>query len=343
MRRLIIALAALATLAVSKAQPQPPPPHGGEAPGQGRVMRGNADTNLDGKVDEVEARQAAQQRLAPLKARMEEFRRQFDTDGDGTLNAQEQAALKNKLAERAGGAGDGRPGLGIIGMVDKDGDWKISPEEEKAAVEMMAQRILQGEGARGGPQRPAVAQEPDANGDCIIDDTEARLVAEKRVESARKMIERLRARAQEDPNAPYPPMAAELDTDRNYEVSDAEAGAAVQRLMADMQKRNAIVMKYFDTDKDGALSAAELPAAKTAFAFMNEVRPERGEMGPGPQLRDRPGRNRGPGANADGRRQPERGGEPLPPPPPDGGGEPPPPPPPDGGGEPPPPPPAAAP
>ncbi len=305
MARWIIALATLAVVSVLRAQPQPPQPVGGDAPRRGGAMFGNADTNGDGKVDEVEAQQAAKQRLDLIKTQLDQARQQFDADGDGALNAQEMAALKNKMAERA----DGGRALAIAAMVDKDGDWKLSPEEEKAALTAIAQRVKEGEGGRGEMPRGMVAPDPDANGDCIIDDTEARLAAEKRVDLGRKLIERLRERSKDNPEAPYPPPAVELDTDRDYHVSDAEAQAAVQRIMADLQKRNATVLKYFDTDKDGKLSATELPPAKAAFAFMNEVRPERPEMGerPGPWLRDRPGDGRGT------RRQQDRDDQPKPP------------------------------
>jgi hypothetical protein len=322
MTRWLTALAAVAAITTLWAQPQPP--NGGDGPRRGGAMLGNADTNGDGKVDAIEAQQAAKQRLDLIRTQMDQARQQFDADGDGTLNPQEQAALKNKLAERttaaAGGAGGGRS-LAIVGMVDKDGDWKLSPEEEKAALEMITQRVLQGDAGGGAMPRPLPPPDPDTNGDCIIDDTEARLAAEKRVDFGRKAIDRLRERAKDNPEAPYPPLAAELDSDRNYDVSDAEAQAAVERTMADLQKRNAIVLKYFDTDKDGKLSAAETPAAKAAFAFMNEVRPERPEMGDrqGPmQPRDRPGQGGRPGEGREPRRapQPGRGDEPRPPQPP---------------------------
>jgi hypothetical protein len=175
----------------------------------------------------------------------------------------------------------------------------------------------------GGPRRAGLLADADTNGDCMIDDTEARLMAEKRVDMGRKMIDRLRERTADNPGAPYPPMAAELDTDRNLDVSDAEAQAAVARIMAELQKRNEIVLKYFDTDKDGTLNAAELPVAKTAFAFMNEVRPERPEFADriGEMMRERfrdrdtEGRPR-PEGRGDGRRGQGRGERPGPPPPP---------------------------
>ncbi len=309
MTRWIAVLVTVAATTALWAQPQPPA-NGGEGPRRGGgAMFGNADTNGDGKVDELEAQQAAKQRVEALKTQLDQARQQFDTDGDGTLNAQELTALKNKMAERADG---GSRAVTMVGLVDKDGDWKLSPDEEKAALEMVAQRAMQGEGGRGDPQRGMVAPDPDTNGDCIIDDTEARLEAEKRVDLGRKMIDRLRERAKDNPDAPLPPMIAELDTDRNYDVSDAEAQAAVARIMADLQKRNAVVLKYYDADKDNQLSAAELPTAKAAFAFMNEVRPERPMMGPGPMMR--PGEGRRPGAGRE--PQPGRGPQPQPPPPP---------------------------
>jgi hypothetical protein len=322
MKRWFLTLAATAAIVTLRGQPQPPPPDA-EGPRRPGLM-GNADTNGDGKVDEVEAQQAAKQRLAALKARLDQARQQFDTDGDGQLNAQEQAALKNRMAER----GRGGPALeGIIAMVDKDGDWQLNPEEEAAALQALVQRIQQGEDGRGDPMRGAPPPDPDANGDCIIDDTEARLAAEKRVDLGRKLIDRLRERNAGNPNAPYPPMAAELDTDRNLDVSDAEAQAGVARVMAELQKRNAVVLKYFDTDKDGTLGAAELPVAKTAFAFMNEVRPERPEFADrmGEMMRER-FRDRGPEGRGEGRRASGRNGErPPPPPPPAGAPQPPPP------------------
>jgi len=317
MKRWLATLAALTLSGVLWAQPQPPPPEGGEGPRRGPPPP-SADANGDGKVDETEANQAAKQRLDMLKKRLEETVKQFDADGDGTLNAQEQAALKNKMAERGGNRGL----AATAGMIDTNGDWKLSPEEEAAALKAMAQRLQQGEGARGDMARGPAAQDPDTNGDCMIDDTEARVVAERRVDIGRKLIERLRERAAENPDVPYPPMVAELDTDRNLDVSDAEAQAAVQRLMAELQKRNAIVLKYYDGDKDGKLNDTELAAAKTAFAFMREVRPEglpgADRFGEAMRERFREGRGRPDGDVREGRREPRPGAgerQPLPPPP----------------------------
>lgn len=315
MKRWSATVAALTLSSALWAQPQPPPPEGADGPRRGPPPP-TADANGDGKIDETEAAQAARQRLDLLKQRLSETVKQFDADGDGALNAQEQAALKNKTGERGGGT---RGQLAILGMVDTNGDWKLSPEEEEAALKTMAQRIQQGDGGRGDLARGVMGQDPDTNGDCLIDDTEARVAAERRVDLGRRLIDRLRERAAENPNAPYPPMVAELDTDRNLDVSDAEAQAAVVRAMAELQKRNAIVLKYYDADKDGRLNAAELAAAKAAFAFMDEVRPERAGMGErfGDALRERfregPGRpDREP---REGRREPGRAGREGGPPP----------------------------
>lgn len=176
-----------------------------------------------------------------------------------------------------------------------------------------------------GPRRSGpLLEDADTNGDCIIDDTEARLAAEKRVEAGRKLIERLRQRSKDNPDAPYPPLAAELDTDRNYEVSDAEAQAAVQRIMAELQKRNAIVLKYFDTDKDGKLSPAEQATAKTAFDFMNEIRAGAADR-LGPMIRNRlaDGPRQGGGRGQGAGRGPRDGRQPRPQPQPEGAAAPP--------------------
>ena len=190
--------------------------------------------------------------------------------------------------------------------------------EEPRRGGTLAHPDTNGEGGRGEMLRGALLQDPDSNGDCLIDDTEARVAAERRVDAGRRLVDRLRQRRAENPNAPYPPLAAELDADRNWDISDAEAEAAVTRTMAELQKRNALVLKHFDTDQDGKLNETELATGKQAFAFMNEVRPERTELGERAldMRRDRfregpPGR---PGEGRDLRRPPDRAGAAPPPP-----------------------------
>jgi len=268
MRTMIVTVALLlVTAGLSWGQPGP---QGGRR--QGRLGLGNADLNGDGKVDQAEAEQGAKQRLEAVKAQLERVRQQFDANGDGALDDGEKAALQNKLAE-----GGNMRQAKMLAAVDKDGDWKLSAGEEADALKMMTERSLQ---AGGGEERGRPGpQDPDSNGDCIIDDTEARVAAEHRIDMTRRIVERLAQRAQDNPDMRYPGMLAEIDVDRNYDISDAEAKAAVERQIIELQKRNEIVLKYYDTDQDGELNDTERAAAKTAFEFMKEVGPTEGALG----------------------------------------------------------------
>ncbi|MBN2451753.1 MAG: hypothetical protein JXR77_15300 [Lentisphaeria bacterium] len=303
MRTRTLILAAILATACAWAQPAP----GARGGGGGLPDRGNADLNRDGTVDDNEAEQAARQRIDAIKAQLEKVMQQFDANGNGRLDDDEKAALENRGQGREGGRMMGR----LLGAVDKDGDGSLSKDEEEAAVKAMAGRLKQGRqgdaqpgpGAAGGPGGPGgpgggpgfMGQDPDTNGDCIIDDTEARVAAERQVDMIRTFVERMRQRAEDDPDMRYPDMLARVDADRNWDVSDEEAKAAVEQQMAELQKRNEIVLKYFDTDQDGALKDGELEAAKKAFAFMKELGPQGFAGGPPWAGRGMPG-GMGPGA-----------------------------------------------
>ncbi len=266
------ALALLAALAlVAQAQPEGKKGDKARAGGGDRGNMAQADQNGDGQVDEAEAEQFAQTRLDHIKQGLETLVKKFDANGDGTLDADEQAKMKNEVAERGG-----RDVNGMLKRFDKDGDFKLSEAEEAEAVKGFVAQAKRG-GNEGGQkagregQRRMEPTDPDTNGDGIVDEQEARVEAERRVEMARKQLEMFKQRQAQNPDVKMPGFMALVDPNQDGELSGEEANAIIERVMAEFEQRNELVLKIFDDNKDGLLDAGELVAAKKAFEYQKET------------------------------------------------------------------------
>jgi len=274
-RSALVLFAALALVA----QAQPEGKKGGKArPGGGdKKEMVQADQNGDGKVDEAEAEQFAKTRTDHIKQSLDTLVKKFDANGDGTLDADEQAKMKNEVAERGG-----RDVTGMLKRFDKDGDFKISEAEEAEAMKGFAAQAKQPRGGKEGAkdaaakperdgQRRMQAADPDTNGDGIVDEQEGRTQAERRVEMARKQLEMFKERQAQNPDVKMPGFMAMVDTNADGELSGEEANAIIDRVMAEFEQRNELVLKIFDDNKDGVLDAAEQVAAKKAFLYQEEM------------------------------------------------------------------------
>lgn len=85
----------------------------------------------------------------------EAMTRQFDKDGDGQLNEEEQQAMREAMRQRFAAQG-GPPGFdreALTKQFDKDGDGQLNEEEQQAMREAMRQRFS-GQGGPGGPGGP---------------------------------------------------------------------------------------------------------------------------------------------------------------------------------------------
>jgi Ca2+-binding EF-hand superfamily protein len=274
MERWIRSLLAMFVLLALAAQAQRADKKGGKARGGGKAAMQQIDANGDGQVDDEEAENFARTRAEHLKKQLETIVKKFDANGDGALDADEAAKMKNQLAER-GGKDPSR----FLKQIDKDGDFKISEEEETNAVEGFVTRARQAgkakagkQGARDGQQaRTRQVVDPDTNGDCIVDEQEARIEAERRVGMARKQLEMFKQRQAQNPEVKMPRFMAMVDTNKDGELSGEEANAIVEKVMQEFAKRNELILKIFDDNKDGALDDAEQAAAKKALLYMKET------------------------------------------------------------------------
>jgi len=148
---------------------------------------------------------------------------------------------------------------------------------------------------------------PDTNNDCIVDDTEAAAAADRMIERISTGLERMRSccdkngdgvidekemgkvldrlekrreqRAKHRGNRGQE--MGPIDANQDLVLSDAEAAAARERLLAMFQKRNVMVMKRFDADKNGALDEAEQSAAREAREKIKNGIKGRGRNGRG--------------------------------------------------------------
>ena len=274
MERWIRSLLAMFVLLALAAQAQRADKKGGKARGAGKTAMQQIDANGDGQVDDEEAENFARTRAEHLKKQLETIVRKFDANGDGALDADEAAKMKNQLAER-GGKDPSR----FLKQIDKDGDFKISEEEETNAVEGFVTRARQAGKAKAGKQggrdgqqaRTRQVVDPDTNGDCIVDEQEARVEAERRVAMARKQLEMFKQRQAQNPEVKMPRFMAMVDTNKDGELSGEEANAIVEKVMQEFAKRNELILKIFDDNKDGALDDAEQAAAKKALLYMKET------------------------------------------------------------------------
>ncbi|MXU63840.1 EF-hand domain-containing protein [Oceanomicrobium pacificus] len=116
-----------------------------------------ADTNGDGAIDADELKAAMDARHAEREARraegadarLQKMIERLDTDGNGTLSAEEMQPR-----------GTGR----MFERLDTDGDGKISQAELEAAKDKMKERRGKGKGKRGdGPRGDGASDGADSN------------------------------------------------------------------------------------------------------------------------------------------------------------------------------------
>ena len=160
-------------------------------------------------------------------------------------------------------------------------------------VKRFMQRKGKGEKRGGGARGGRI--DPDTNGDCLIDDNEARAAAQKRIEMVKKHIAKLKERFEARGDGRFPPMLATVDTNQDWEISADEETAAIERMAEESKARNAVVLKYYDEDGDGTLSAGEQAAAKKAMEFAEEGLRNAAKRRLGNRQRNRQGRRGGGG------------------------------------------------
>ncbi len=200
--------------------------------------------------------------------RIKEALKKFDKDGDGQLSEEERAEAKKFYQSQGGRAGgQGKPGQGsnraaIMKRFDKNGNGKIDEDEKQAMVaarkEILAKFDKNGNGKIDEEERAAVrqhfmqqqgAKEQGAKGNGagrfqeIIKrfdkDGDGKLSEEERA-AARKFMEENRAKG----------------------GFDRPAGDTAPKKREN--KLNQDLLKKFDTDGDGELSAEERKAARAA-------------------------------------------------------------------------------
>jgi Ca2+-binding EF-hand superfamily protein len=150
----------------------------------------------------------------------------FDEDGDGVLNEQEQAAAKEfgKKFEDMGKEIE-------LKLLDTDGDGQISKEERAAAMATF------GPAAMSLMQK--IAKQMDTDGDGTVSDEERQAYAKRTQESVQKWF---------DDNM------RKYDKDGDGKLNAKERDALVAGIKEDMLAR----IKKFDADGDGKLSGAEM-------------------------------------------------------------------------------------
>jgi hypothetical protein len=140
----LITLAALLGAGMSAmAQDGPPPgPRGPKGPPPPEVIR-EFDKDGDGKLNEEELAAMKEAHKARREARRKAMLEKYDTDKDGKLSDEEKAAMKAAKKKE------------LLEKYDKDGDGKLNEEERKAAIEA-------GDLPRRGPRGPRPDGPPPA-------------------------------------------------------------------------------------------------------------------------------------------------------------------------------------
>lgn len=134
----------------------------------------------------------------------------------------------------------------------------------------------------GGPDRAALLEKFDKDGDGELNEEERKAAREAR---EAQMKER---RAE---------MIAKFDTDGDGELNEEERKAAREAAQAAMKER---LLKRFDEDGDGQLNADEQAKADKALERLRQHRP--GGPGAGPRPDGRPG-PKGPGKKGPGKKK----------------------------------------
>ena len=231
---------------------------------QVRELVGKHDKNGDGKIDRSE--------LAEMKKRVEEENaerkeriKRFDQNGDGKISDEEEAAARRQIEEEkkreweAKKEADKKPEEArrreemerkkseIIKRFDKDGDGKLSGEEEAAARRALEEH----RDANHGPDCPCdgcrakrqeILKRFDKDGDGKLSDAEKEAAHAAMKE---KIEEKKEAHAEEAKHA-------------------GEEKPACPHRLAGVDK--AELIKRFDLDEDGSISDEEEAAAKRRLA-----------------------------------------------------------------------------
>lgn len=165
--------------------------------------------------------------------------KQFDKDGDGKLNEQERAALREQMskARRGKAGGNNNDARRIpeqaLKLFDKDGDGKLNEEERAAAMKAREERLKKnGNNGQARPSMKEILAKFDKDGDGKLS------------ESERAEIAKFRQRG------------------------GADRPAAAKEKPGRVNKKELI--KKFDADGDGELSDEERAAAREAFQNRNK-------------------------------------------------------------------------
>ncbi|MBP86457.1 MAG: hypothetical protein CMJ64_07050 [Planctomycetaceae bacterium] len=228
----------------------------------------------------------------------EQIPKQFDANGDGRLDEAEQAKAKEAFANRRrqgnrpgqGKAGQGRPGQNgagqgrpnpqqVLKQFDKDGDGRLSKQEQAAAREHFA-KMRRGQGGNNGGQRripEEVLKRFDKDGDGKLNDEERAAAMKAREEFMKKNGNTGAGR----PNMKE--IIAKFDKDGDGKLNEAERAAAREELGRTRRQRAGAgrpaaeakekpgrvdkkeLFEKFDADGDGKLNDEERAAAREAF------------------------------------------------------------------------------
>jgi Ca2+-binding EF-hand superfamily protein len=170
-------------------------------------------------------------RFGDMEARM----MQFDTDGDGMLNAEERDAMANSFRQR------------MTERFDTDGDGVVSIEEQFAARREFMLNSRRGERMR---------DQFDADGDGTLNEEElAAMNAELDAREAERMAE----------------IVAQYDTDGDGEMSIEETIAMQDQQFQERRQQMDQFTAQFDQDGDGNLNADERVDARDTMIERREL------------------------------------------------------------------------
>jgi len=139
---------------------------------------------------------------------------------------------------------------------------------------------------------------PDVNGDCLIDEEEARRGAEQTVRNLQKLFETLTQRFDDDGDGRLSKREAQridnlfaeagksrprvldlIDRNRDWNLDDEELEAARSALIRRYQQRNRLILQRCDANGDGKLEGDELEAARAMVEQMQFGRMPRAGRG----------------------------------------------------------------
>ncbi len=236
---------------------------------QVRELVGKHDKNGDGKIDRSE--------LAEMKKRVEEDNaerkervKRFDQNGDGRISDDEEAAGRRQMEEEKKREWEAkkeaekktdeakrreemeRKKAEFLKRFDKDGDGKISGDEEAAARRAMEEHKEQNHGLdcpcdTCRSKRQEILKRFDKDGDGKLSDAEK--------EAARAELKEWVAEKRENHAA---------DAKQAEEAKHEEGKEGCKHRLAAIDK--AELIKRFDLDEDGSISADEEAAAKRRLA-----------------------------------------------------------------------------